>query len=316
MPTRGRRTPQRIQDYILEVSRASPALTNSEIASQVENKFGEDCRVDKTTVGRIRQRHGLSGKWGVEDASLAAVRHWPELTETAKKLHAGVAGGAPLPQLLGFPWNSSPNQNGELVISEREEEPDSLATERSPLATALREHLPSHTVWTLLERWKTAVRALAATLRTAVKEAEIASDLHERGLITVEEIERGGVGFTRWYPASEILDSAERRLVQIRHLHGYEIWPPSRQRKWTLVWTRDASSHIVLAAFDDEVHARLSIAVHQELSQDMLAHPCLVSVDNAQQKLVLATGLVEAELEAISHWVVFPGGCSLYAGNT
>ena len=313
---RGKRTPQPIEDYIVEVSRASPSLTHSQIAEQIENQFGKDAQVDKSTVGRIRARNGLSGRWGTEDPPEAAIRHWPELNETALRLRAQLAAGAPLPQLLGFPWRSSQDYNGALTLWGGKDDSASLATEESPLFAALNQHLPSHAAWNRLIAWKAAVKELAQALDSAMEEAQRAPEPGSERLVIREQVEEGAVGPTRYYTASGVLEATERKLRKTGHLHEYEIRAPVSTKKWTLVWTRDSSSYAVLGLSEDREEAEGLETRHRELSEWLLSRPCMAEVADAYRGLGQVTRQLEAYLETISHAVRFPGICSLYMGST
>ena len=57
----GRPTPKRIREFVEETKRNAPALTHRYITDQVVAKFGEEARIDQTTVGRILRKAGLNG---------------------------------------------------------------------------------------------------------------------------------------------------------------------------------------------------------------------------------------------------------------
>ena len=58
----GKKTSDPIQDFIRETKKNAKELRNADIAYIVEAKFGEKSAVDKSTVGRILRRAGLSGR--------------------------------------------------------------------------------------------------------------------------------------------------------------------------------------------------------------------------------------------------------------
>ncbi|MDP6495217.1 MAG: hypothetical protein QGI09_07345, partial [Dehalococcoidia bacterium] len=74
-----------------------------------------------------------------EEPSLAQAEHWPQLRDAAAVLASVVQAGAPFPQLLSFPWQGSPEHNGELSIRSLDGEVKvSLANAEDPVVQALR----------------------------------------------------------------------------------------------------------------------------------------------------------------------------------
>ena len=58
MGKQGVKTPEPIRRFIVETDRNAPDLTNQQIADRIAGSFGSASKVDRATVGRIRNKAG------------------------------------------------------------------------------------------------------------------------------------------------------------------------------------------------------------------------------------------------------------------
>ena len=72
MAKQGKQTLDVIKRFVIDTKRNASDLTQAQIADRVAGKFGEDARIDKSTIGRILRVAGLSTVSSVrEDSALA-----------------------------------------------------------------------------------------------------------------------------------------------------------------------------------------------------------------------------------------------------
>ncbi len=169
MAKKGVKTPEPIRQFVFETKTNAPGLTDRQIVDRVVERFGEEGRIDKSTVQRLVK--GLYGELytSTEDPGQAERSgHWRALRSVAKTLKGQIY--APLPQLLGFPWQIG-DWNGALEIGSNSmwhfttqltskydelfgaSEDDVLfkSSDGHILFSALKEHLPDDIAWDLLK---------------------------------------------------------------------------------------------------------------------------------------------------------------------
>ena len=314
---RGRRTPKDVEDYIVNIYREDPSLSQPEIAERVETELGVDSRVDKSTVGRILRRANVErvAASGHEVPLLARDAHWPALRQTAEDLRVQVNGGIPFAQVLGFPWRTV-DYNGGLVISGTGSVRLSLTSEESQLFGGLQEHLPSHKAWSSLSSWRRQGRALHDALHWALEQVMEDPELKGHSLITREDIENGADGITDFFPKSIALERAEQACGLGPKSHEFEVIEPSNARLTLLRWTRYSSSYVDLAASDNPDDLERLKKVHREIGERLLAGPEMATVERAYGSLGMTTKTLDSHLERIALLVEVPGTCSLYSASS
>ena len=67
MGKQGVRTPEPIRRFIVETDRNAPDLTNQQIADRVAGSFGPASKLDRATVGRIRNKAGSGNHRPAQD---------------------------------------------------------------------------------------------------------------------------------------------------------------------------------------------------------------------------------------------------------
>ena len=67
MGKQGVRTPEPIRRFIVETDRNAPDLTNQQIADRVAGSFGPASKLDRATVGRIRNKAGSRHRRPAQD---------------------------------------------------------------------------------------------------------------------------------------------------------------------------------------------------------------------------------------------------------
>ena len=67
MGKQGVRTPDPIKRFIVETDRNAPELTNQQIADRVASRFGPASKLDRATVGRLRNKSGAGRRSPAQD---------------------------------------------------------------------------------------------------------------------------------------------------------------------------------------------------------------------------------------------------------
>jgi hypothetical protein len=80
MGKQGVRTPKPIRRFIIEIDRNAPGLTNQQIADRVAASFGPASKLDRGTVGRIRNKAGSAVRSSGKDYNSGQMipEVWPQ----------------------------------------------------------------------------------------------------------------------------------------------------------------------------------------------------------------------------------------------
>jgi hypothetical protein len=167
--------------------------------------------------------------------------HWPGLRQVAHALTNQLE--APLPQLLGFPWQTSPESNGDLMVELRGEDLKlELEVERRQLFHALQEHLPQDQAWIYLQQWKSAVGYLTQGLHSLSLWLKEKAEVPDEKWVTVERLRQGSLGFTDFFVKSVVLEVAERLCGLPRAQYEFEVAEARGQDRWILKRVYNSSS--------------------------------------------------------------------------
>ena len=79
MGKQGVRTPEPIRRFIVETDQNAPDLTNQQIADRIAGSFGPASKVDRATVGRIRNKAGAGHRRPAQDGPIGRMisENWP-----------------------------------------------------------------------------------------------------------------------------------------------------------------------------------------------------------------------------------------------
>jgi hypothetical protein len=237
--------------------------------------------------------------------------HWPGLRQVAWDLTTQLH--APLPQLLGFPWQTSPESNGALMVELRGEDLKlELEVERSQLFHALQEHLPQNQAWGYLQQWKSAVGYLTQGLHSLCRWVKEQSEVPGEKYITVEQLRQGSLGLTDYFVKSVVLEVAERLCGLPRAQYDFEVTETRGQDRWILKRVRNSSSWAECAASDQREEIKALQRLYGSLMEHVLESTEVKGVVERWSKVVEVRKGLEKELEYIQNLVRFPGVCSLY----
>jgi hypothetical protein len=298
-------------------------LTYSQICgllSSPENmkRFGLYEVPSEDTVRRDMQRRKdatgpVRGRWEKEEDSYQAERsgHWPGLRQVAQELTNQLE--VPLLQLLGFPWQTSPESNGALMVEIRGEDLKlELEVERHPLFHALQEHLPQNQVWIYLQQWKSAVGYLTQGLHSLCRWVKEQSEVPGERYITVEQLRQESLGLTDYFVKLVVLEVAERLCGLPRAKFEFEVTEARGQDRWLLKRVRNSSSWAECAASNQREEIEDLQKVYASLMERLLGNPEVKGVVEGWSKVVEVRKCLEKELERIQHRARFPGVCGFY----
>jgi hypothetical protein len=204
----------------------------------------------------IEQAYRAYQEAGEEDPYQALISgHWPGLCQVAIELTNQLE--APLPQLLGFPWQIS-ESNGALMVEFKGENPEvELEVERRQLFHALQQHLPQDQAWSYLQQWKSAVGELTQGLHSLCRWVKEQSEVAGKKWISVEQLCQGSLGLTDYFVKSVVLEVAERLCGLPRAKYEFEVTEAREQDRWVLKRVSNSSSWAECAASDqrEEIEA-------------------------------------------------------------
>jgi hypothetical protein len=318
MGKRGRPTAQGIRDFVIQAKRNAPALSPSRIADRVEANFGEEARIDKTTVRRILARAGLgAGAAGAAPAQQgldrqAAAAHWGMLLPTLLDL-LGV-GPFPFHDYDLAIWHSRADEpcwpiakgrvcrdsNGQLTVS--------LDVEGRLEWSYLRQHLPNDAVWAAIRDWQEAMAAdvsgrlaLLQDVKDGIQRPAAAGGL---GLPVCAEMGRGGTGqpAVSFYYAFRLFDQVLSHALRLRHA-------PYTSGAFTL----DSPNTLHLGGYpvvsSPDPAQRQAAVDFLLINQSLWASlPSAQAAEEAFRRAEAATGAVKQHLERLRLALAFPSG--------
>ena len=321
---RGQRLPKGIEEFILTTKKASPEFTQAQIAGRVEARFR--VQIDKTTVGRVIHRAGLisseraSGDQVFPDTAEDPEQaersgHWPALRDDAATLHGQLY--VPFAQLRGFPWQTSPDYNPNLLLGDRSHGfPVALEAERSVLFVELKEHLPSDPLWHCLDEYKKGISTVSQRLHEVCDRIRGEPELNDEVWESDQALELGVMGLTYNFVKTVALEVAEGACNLPTADISYELSAPVKRRKWTLCWFRHSTQYVIIAAANTRREVEELGAAHMAFRKHVKTNvgtvTPVVSVATGHRRLMGATESLKRELERIRHLAVFPGTCRLF----
>ena len=245
----------------------------------------------------------------LEDPHIAAIEHWPDLRNAAKRLKCEVEYGVPFAQLLGFPWQTGPDYNGDLIVQSWPPAV-SLRVEKDLLFKSLQDHLQHDRTWEILDGWKAGIAGLAGALNTL---CDIA--LQEAGLdesdITHEQINGGGTGTSEFFAKSIVLECINRKFGTGTATHSFEEESRSNVPS-VLRWVRNSSSWVNISAYHDIEMLHHVKVLHGETLTRLLKHKDVEDLVQTYETLVDLSNELIASIEPATVKPTFPGGCRLY----
>jgi hypothetical protein len=233
---RGKRTPEHIRKFVIEVKTNAPGLSHGQIADRVAERFGEEAGVDKSTVGRILERAGLRGV--LRDVS-PTDGDWSSINPQLKQKHRDDLMSVLL-ELYGidvFPlhhedlatWYARsdspcwPMAQGQVCRESDGSLAVQLNAEEKLEWQYLKQHLPGDPVWDAVEACKQALAgdfAARLALLNAVVQL-IGNPVEEGGTELPVLAEMGYMGSTQpavsLYYAFAIHDQVMSRSLNLRH---------------------------------------------------------------------------------------------------
>ena len=277
------------------------------------SKPGRRWLIAKGEVDRYRQSGAPRQGVDDEEAALASRRHWPELSGVAMALQDQVRAGAPIPNLLEFPWRTGPEYNASLILSMRPGGVQvSLSAEEGPVIAALREHLPDEEAWELLAIWREAVIRFRDRVLALCNLVKGQPELKGKVWIDLEEPESVRPGLTDFFRKTIALDVAEQRCGLRQALQDYEVSLPEASELSVLRLVRNGSSFVAIAKSPSKEELDRLRELHVQLRVRLIDDPTVERVVQAHVGLEDAKKALDAALERISHLVRFPGVCHLY----
>ena len=259
--------------------------------------------------------NGPDGKGHEDPAQAERSGHWPALRETAEACAAGLSEGVPFAQVLGFPWRVWPDYSNVLSIERQGDGVAvSLRAEGTPLFLALREHLSTNDAWSHLTEWKVEASELSRALLRLCDWPKDRPETNGVTWVSEKDVSRRAEGVTEYFTNVVVLDVAEEKCnVQPVH-REYELDSVGRGR-WTLKWTRNYSTYVILAASNRREELERLQIVHTALRTRMLE---TAEVDELVKRYHSGENIrknLRRELDRISLMAKFPGLCSLYSSD-
>lgn len=277
------------------------------------SKPGRRWLIAQSEVDQYRQAGAPRQGVDEEDAALACRRHWPELSGVAMALQDQVRAGAPIPNLLEFPWRTGPDYSASLILSMRPGGVQvSLPAEEGLVFAALKEHLPEDEAWKLLDVWREAVIRLRDRALALCDLVKGHPELKGKQWIDLEEPESVGQGLTEFFRKTIALDVAEQRCGLPQALQEYEVSLREAPELSVLRLVRNGSSFVAIAKSPSKEELDTLRELHVQLRARLIDDPTLERLVQAHVGLEDAGKALDAALERISHLVRFPGVCRLY----
>ena len=239
--------------------------------------------------------------------------HWPKMRDMAQDLGERARLGAPLAELLDFPWRTWPDYSGAIALNPWPDQTISVRAEGYPIFRALTEHLPTDQVWSYLGQWKSALAGLRKDLYDLTDRVKGQAEVKrpDARWLSREQVWSGEGGLTDFFYKAAVLEIAECWCHLPPARWGYEVRPPMSKQRATLVRVRNSSSFVELAAGRCEELERI-----RDSHQEIVRRFCDLDYQrNVAESVSVANeaGIMFADrLEEISHLAVFPGICAVY----
>ena len=312
----GEPTPKEAKILICKLAASNPRPTNRAIRVKVESKFG--VTLSDRTIRRICEREGLPTSTkpqpGISQqlsSQMELSGHWPNLRRTAEGISAQLF--TSFPQMLGFPWFSSPNERLRFT-NEGGGRSARLSIEEENLFKGLREHDPGDKAWVLLDEWKRGVGKIETGLNALCTWVMGQPEVRGRQWLSESELESEKSGLTEYFPRSLALEAAEVACGLHHNTDWESLGPNSRRNSWLLNLVRDGSSFVPVAVglngptLDGikEMHQKLLTRINS-LKQPQAIRAEWLELEDIANELSL-------ELDRISNLALFPGTCFLCAG--
>lgn len=254
-----------------------------------------------------------AGRSVSEDSHHAeASGHWPGLRDTARRLGLEVSGGAPFPQLLGFRWSTSFDQNGALKLtSGRSSIRYALNVESTPLMGSLWEHLEDGGLKDLLARWVDKIPSRKAAIDDVVLRVKASELLRGYSKVDVDP-EPEAKGITDWFVRTAVLWACEDRCERRRPNGTIEIETIGSKATNVLMLHREEGGYAPLAFHTDQKKLDGLLRDHAKLVEVASFNINELGLPRAHKDFMELGRRVIEVTERVAAMAVFTGRCYLY----
>lgn len=319
MGKRGVRISNPIRCFIIEILRDTPDLSDRRIADKVEEKFGEENKVDKSTVNRLRRKENIGRdkmRIVLEDPEQAERSgHWPGLRLTANALAEQFQRWHPRGRFVGL---------GSLTISAHDPpfpldlEPEgiaaSLSTAQSPLFRSLKEHLPGSPVWEMWEQWKVRNGESLQRVRKLCSWVKKQPELSGRRWLSAQEFRDGNRGLDEQFAQVTV-------MLALEDARGLVLGGQMRSVPWRglggagaiLEWVGPGEIQRFAVARVDSGEELESLKEYYISLAERLVHTGVLqeAAESCGETVRLASQIGDSFIE-IANSVQFTGRCSLW----